>query len=106
MLSQSPGWATYQRALERLFDINAAPLGSNLEPKAYAFQCGVVHTLRVVAGLPDDLSQKLEDLNERTRPTRPVTDPGTLVNTPFFGGWLAGQQPAAEPGRPGAVAGA
>lgn len=70
-----------------MYQTQAGPLGSNLPEREYAFTCGVVHTLRVIAGLPDLLSQKLEAYHGVTRPTDPRLDPGTFLNTPYFDGW-------------------
>ena len=87
-LRNQPGWAVWEQVLETMYQTQAGPLGSNLAEREYAFTCGVVHTLRVIAGLPDLLSQKLEAYHGITRPAdQSGTDPGPFLNTPYFDGW-------------------
>ncbi len=81
--------------LERLFQAEAARLASPLKAREHAFTCGVVHALRVCAGIPEHLAVKLEEHHDIARRTavRP-DDPGTFLNTPF---WQSYVEDTAEP---------
>ena len=69
--------------MERVFDQQAETLASGLDHDKYLFQCGVVFALRMVASLPDQLTQALERSRDRTAESE-STDPGTFLNTVWY----------------------
>lgn len=79
-------------ALERLFEAQSETLVQKLAHDDYCFQCGTLTALRVIAGLPESLSQSMRLHDERTRSARVPDDPTGSVgflNTPWFHGWRA-----------------
>lgn len=93
-----PQWTAYQRALEALFDSQAERLATGLNHDEYLFQCGVICALRVVAALPQSLTQA----EQRTyaRPDTDGTDPDRgLLNTPWYLDWRrSADYPRRKPG--------
>jgi hypothetical protein len=89
-LAATPQWRVYQRALERLFEINANAVLTHLtKPEQYAFQCGVCETLRLAADLPTFLTETVA-ANDRARPKPDPDDPARVfTNSPLWTSWSA-----------------
>ena len=87
-----PQWADYQAALETVFLRESERLTTALDHDAYLFQCGVVHTLRTIAVLPETILNHDKELHDsaaqrESRRVRSDADPATFLNTPYYDLW-------------------
>ena len=83
-----PQWRHFSQVLERVYEQQLSALLRGMDHEAYLFQCGVCYALERVARLPQDLNDKVRELDaRREEPDHTPAGDAIFPNTPYWDAW-------------------
>lgn len=89
-LASTPAWRHFSAVLEKVYEQQLAALLRGMEHDAYLFQCGVCYGLERVAKLPQEITDKVRELDGRKEAagaTEGRAGDAIFANTPFWDAW-------------------